>query len=215
MLIVSVVVLLSACGRKTVRISIPGSTPIAIPSNELDGIASYYAEPYHGRRTANGEIFDTYKGMTAAHRTLPFNSVVIVTNKNNGREVQVRINDRGPFIDGRVIDLSLIAARQIDMVRSGIAPVKLKVIRAGTPGRAAAPGSLYAVQVGAFESQRSADDLKRQLEKKYPAVSIQTASGQKTVFRVRVGREPNLLTAEKLAEKLRDEDYESFVVRVN
>ena len=186
-----------------------------IRSSELDGIASYYAEPYHGRRTANGEVFDTYKGMTAAHRTLPFNSIVVVTNKNNGREVEVRINDRGPFIDGRVIDLSLIAAREIDMVRSGIAPVKLKVVRAGTPGRGAALNSLYAVQVAAFENQRSAEDLKRQLERKYPAVSIQTASGPKTVFRVRVGREPNLLTAEKLAQKLRDEDYDSFVVRVN
>ncbi len=209
------VLLVSACGRKTVQISIPGSAPVSVQSSELDGIASYYAEPYHGRRTANGEVFDTYKGMTAAHRTLPFNSVVVVTNKNNGREVEVRINDRGPFIDGRVIDLSLIAAREIDMVRSGIAPVKLKVVRAGTPGRGAALNSLYAVQVAAFENQRAAEDLKRQLERKYPAVSIQTASGSKTVFRVRVGREPNLLTAEKLAQKLRDEDYDSFVVRVN
>ena len=209
------VLLISACGRKTVQISIPGSAPVSVAASELDGIASYYAEPYHGRRTANGEVFDTYKGMTAAHRTLPFNSIVVVTNKNNGREVEVRINDRGPFIDGRVIDLSLIAAREIDMVRSGIAPVKLKVVRAGTPGRGAALNSLYAVQVAAFENQRSAEDLKRQLERKYPSVSIQTASGAKTVFRVRVGREPNLLTAEKLAQKLRDEDYDSFVVRVN
>ena len=70
----------------------------------MEGIASYYAEPYNGRRTASGEIFDAYKAMTAAHRTLPFDTVVRVTNQANGRRVDVRINDRGPFIEGRVID---------------------------------------------------------------------------------------------------------------
>ena len=95
----------------------------------MDGLASYYAEPYHGRRTASGEIFDSYQGMTAAHRTLPFNTMVRVTNKTNGRAVDVRINDRGPFVDGRVIDLSVRAARQIDLVRPGVAPVKLKVLK--------------------------------------------------------------------------------------
>ena len=94
-------VLLSACSGKKVL--------------ELEGLASYYAEPYHGRRTANGEVFDTYQAMTAAHRTLPFNTVVRVENKSNGKEVEVRINDRGPFINGRIIDLSLRAARAIDI----------------------------------------------------------------------------------------------------
>jgi rare lipoprotein A len=215
LLILSAILFLSGCGRKTVQITVPGSAPVAVPSGELEGLASYYAEPYHGRRTANGEIFDTYNGMTAAHRTLPFDSVVVVTNKNNGREVEVRINDRGPFIDGRVIDLSLVAARKIDMVRAGVVPVKVKVVRGGTPARASSRGAVYAVQVGAFESQRSAEELKRQLEKKYPAVSVQTTSGGKTIFRVRVGREPDLLSAEKLAEKLRGEKYDSFVVRAN
>src|SRR5438105_970208 len=114
---------LSACGPRKVQVGIPAGS-------ELQGIASYYAEPYHGRQTASGEIFDTYKGLTAAHRTLPFNTLVRVKNETNGREVEVRINDRGPFVNGRVIDLSLRAAQEIDMVRTGTAPVKLTILKA-------------------------------------------------------------------------------------
>src|SRR5205085_7968937 len=104
-------VLLSACGHKNVQVKAP--RPPAVSSSELEGLASYYAEPYHGRKTASGEIFDTYKELTAAHRTLPFNTMVRVTNKTNGRQVDVRINDRGPFVGMRVIDLSVRAAREI------------------------------------------------------------------------------------------------------
>src|SRR4051812_41761116 len=93
------------------------------------GIASYYADAYHGRTTASGETFDMYE-LTAAHRTLPFGTLVRVTDLDNGRSVTVRINDRGPFIDGRVIDLSLAAAEQLDMVEAGIVPVKLEVLEA-------------------------------------------------------------------------------------
>jgi rare lipoprotein A len=95
------------------------------------GIASYYADAYHGRTTASGETFDMYE-LTAAHRTLPFGTRVRVTNLDNGRSVTVRINDRGPFIDGRVIDLSLAAAQRLDMVEAGIVPVKLEVVDAPT-----------------------------------------------------------------------------------
>jgi rare lipoprotein A len=131
-------VLLSACSGKKVL--------------ELEGLASYYAEPYHGRRTANGEVFDTYQAMTAAHRTLPFNTVVRVENKTNGKEVEVRINDRGPFINGRIIDLSLRAARAIDMVRAGVVPVKLKIISQGTvPRRTVSDAPLEAIQGGALK----------------------------------------------------------------
>ena len=211
-----VIVFLSACGHKKVQVRIPVPAPAS--SNELEGLASYYAEPYHGRRTASGEIFDTYQGMTAAHRTLPFNTMVRVTNKSNGREVDVRINDRGPFVDGRVIDLSLRAARQIDLVRPGVAPVKLKVVSqriAGTPPRSTPLGPVFAVQVGAFETQRAAEDLKQKLEKKYPSVTVQEFSGEKTLYRVRIGREPDVHSAEKLATQLRKDDLKGFVVRMN
>jgi rare lipoprotein A len=182
-------------------------------------LASYYAEPYHGHRTASGEIFDTYQGMTAAHRTLPFNTFVRVTNKTNGRQVDVRINDRGPFVDGRVIDLSLRAAREIDLVRAGIVPVKLKVLKQEEVARPAVPsspsGPIFAVQVGAFENQRAAEDLKHRLERKYTSVTVQAFSGEKTIYRVRIGREPDLQAAEKLASQLRREDLKPFVVRMN
>ncbi|TCD48085.1 septal ring lytic transglycosylase RlpA family protein [Chlorobium sp. N1] len=90
-----------------------------------EGIASYYAGRFHGRMTANGEIFDM-NALTAAHRTLPFGTWVRVTNMENGREVVVRINDRGPYIDGRIIDLSREAAREIGLIRPGTGEVKLE-----------------------------------------------------------------------------------------
>ena len=128
-------------------------------ASELEGFASYYAEPYHGRRTASGEVFDTYKAMTAAHRTLPFNTVVRVQNTTNGKEVEVRINDRGPFIAGRIIDLSVRAARAIDMLRPGVL-VKLQILSQSTAPRRTALGTpLDADQDGALEPLSAADDL--------------------------------------------------------
>lgn len=206
---------LSACGHKKVQVKAPqpATTP-SVSANELEGTASYYAEPYHGRRTASGEVFDTYKELTAAHRTLPFNTLVRVTNKTNGREVDVRINDRGPFIDGRVIDLSLRAAREIEMVRAGVVPVKLKILKEGDVARTSSK-PVYAVQVGAFENLRAAEDLKQELEKKYPGVTVQSFAGEKTIYRVRIGREPDMQAAQKLAGQLKRDDLKPFVVRVN
>lgn len=152
--------LLSACSGKTVPVAHPSRASTSARASELEGLASYYAEPYHGRRTASGEVFDTYKAMTAAHRTLPFNTVVRVKNKANGKEVDVRINDRGPFIAGRIIDLSVRAARAIDMLRPGVVLVKLKILSQGTAPRRTASGTpLEAVPDGALESPRAEDDL--------------------------------------------------------
>jgi len=182
----------------------------------MEGLASYYAEPYHGRKTASGEVFDTYQGRTAAHRILPFNTMVRVTNKTNGREVDVRINDRGPFIDGRVIDLSLRAARQIELVGPGIAPVKLTLLKAAEVPKVEVSDkpSAYAVQVAAFETEAAAEDLKHELEKKYSGVTIQAFSQEKTFYRVRIGK-PDIESATKLASELRKSDYKPFIVRLN
>ena len=98
----------------------------------MDGVASYYGKEHHGKKTANGEIFDMNK-LTAAHRSLPFGSQVKVTNLSNQRSVIVRINDRGPYYQGRIIDLSLAAAERLEMVNSGIANVKLEVLDAKRP----------------------------------------------------------------------------------
>jgi rare lipoprotein A len=92
------------------------------------GIASWYGPGFHGRTTANGETYDM-EAMTAAHRTLAFNTVVRVDNLDNGRSIQVRINDRGPFVDGRIIDLSRRAARELDMLGAGIAQVRVTVVQ--------------------------------------------------------------------------------------
>lgn len=110
------VVVLSACHRKTAAGGRSGSET---------GMASFYADKYDGRKTSNGEIFRQSK-LTAAHKTLPFGTKVKVTNLNNGKSVKVRVNDRGPFIAGRIIDLSKSAAKKIDLVNAGVAKVKIR-----------------------------------------------------------------------------------------
>jgi rare lipoprotein A len=228
--VIGLILVLSACGKK-VRVGAPSgpSSPTRasarLETSELVGLASYYAEPYHGRKTANGETFDTYEDLTAAHRTLPFNTVVNVKNESNGRDVEVRINDRGPFIDGRIIDLSLKAAREIDMVRAGVVPVKLDIVKEGSPtprgtsratgAPAPSPAAVYTIQVGAFEMQDAAQALQRDLEKRYRDVTVQTVSTPRTFYRVRVGRASDLESAEKLSKQLRDESFDPFVVRLN
>ncbi|WP_232513305.1 septal ring lytic transglycosylase RlpA family protein [Zobellella denitrificans] len=104
----------------------PVPEPLA-PSYQIEGKASFYGQPHHGRKTANGERFDK-NALTAAHKTLPFGSLVRVTNLNNQRSVVVRINDRGPYARGRVIDLSEQAARELNMLRAGVAPVRLELL---------------------------------------------------------------------------------------
>jgi rare lipoprotein A len=101
---------------------------------EQKGVASYYATKFHGRATANGESYDMY-AQTAAHKRLQFNSLVEVTNLKNGKRTVVRINDRGPYVAGRIIDLSVTAAKDLDMMRDGISEVSIRVIRVGATGR--------------------------------------------------------------------------------
>jgi len=117
----------TACSRKTSARVPPSVKPARIGQTQT-GIASWYGVPYHGRSSANGEIYDMEK-LTAAHRTLPFDTWVEVTNLSNNKRVDVRITDRGPFVNGRIIDLSLAAAREIDMVAAGIVRVRIKVIK--------------------------------------------------------------------------------------
>lgn len=126
--------LVSACGGKPARASIPASVsaPAVRVGYTESGVASWYGDPYHGRRTASGEIFDMQQ-LTAAHPTLPFQTEIEVTNLDNGKRVTVRITDRGPFVKGRILDLSRAAASAIDMLGPGTARVRLKVIRAPQP----------------------------------------------------------------------------------
>jgi rare lipoprotein A len=112
--------------------SAPATVPAALGYTEK-GVASWYGTAFHGRTTASGERYDMH-AMTAAHRTLPFGVIVEVTNLDNSRRARVRINDRGPFKKGRIIDLSYAAARELDMVQAGLARVRIRVIRAGPAG---------------------------------------------------------------------------------
>lgn len=174
-------------------------------------MASWYGVPYHGRRAANGEIFDMHK-MTAAHRTLPFESVVRVTNLKNGRTAEVRINDRGPFVENRVIDLSLAAARELDMVAMGVARVRLELLAGPNP----LDGS-FTVQVGAFLGRENAARLRQRLERRHPPVFVHEYDSPDGFFyRVRVGRLPTQEAARQLAEQLRSEEgLVPFVVRLD
>ncbi|MAE69488.1 MAG: hypothetical protein CME06_03345 [Gemmatimonadetes bacterium] len=135
--IVALIAILVGCGS-SVRYGSPDRTRfegdrIFEPGEEIigwreQGQASYYGKKFHGRRTANGEVYDMY-GISAAHRTLPFGARVRVTHLANGRTIEVRINDRGPFIEGRIIDLSYGAAQTLGMVREGVVPVEIEVVR--------------------------------------------------------------------------------------
>jgi len=153
-------VALAGCGhKKRARVTPlprPSRIPVVVqPGDTEEGVASWYGHPYHGRPAANGEIYDMEK-MTAAHRTLPFDTWVRVYDLDNNRTTEVRITDRGPFVGGRIIDLSHAAARELELIGPGVARVRIEVVR--TPPNAA-PG-LFAVQVGAFRDRANAERLR-------------------------------------------------------
>ena len=147
--------------------------PDAKPLYVETGIASWYGPPYHNRKGANGEVFDTNK-MTAAHRTLPLNSVARVTNVKTGSSAYVRITDRGPFIEGRMLDLSLAAAKAVDVWRPGVATVKLEVMQAPSPVE---NGGRWCVQIGAFTDKKEASKLTDKLTRRYHTAQVLQFTG--------------------------------------
>lgn len=177
-----------------------------------EGNASWYGEPFNGRRASNGEIYDMYK-LTAAHRTLPFETMVRVTNMTNGKSTTVRITDRGPFVEGRIIDLSLAAAREIDSVGPGVVSVRVEVI---SPGIDPTSG-FFTVQVGAFRDRGNAERLRDRLKALYSPIFIQQYDAPEGVFyRVRVGRISGEDAARQFGEQLRArEGFTPFVTRLD
>lgn len=179
------------------------------------GEASWYGEPYHGRRSASGEVFDMEQ-LTAAHRTLPFQTWVQVTNLGNGKQVDVRITDRGPFAEGRIIDLSRAAAREIDLLRSGIAKVELRVIEAPNVDRetisTGVPNGEFVVQAGAFADKRRAEALSASLLK-VAETNLVPTSADPPLWRVWVGKNLTLDLANKLAEEVKLISGQAVVVR--
>lgn len=174
-------------------------------------MASWYGVPFNGHRTSDGEIYDMHQ-MTAAHRTLPFGAIVQVTNLSNGRQIDVRINDRGPFVSNRIIDLSYSAAQALGIVGPGTALVRLQVVSGPTLA-----AGFFGVQVGAFEVQANAERLRANLSERYSPITIVPYDSPEGLFyRVRVGRLPTEAAARQLASQLRDSDQlTTFVVRLD
>jgi rare lipoprotein A len=190
------------------------SKPADIPTPSIyteEGNASWYGAPFHGRKASNGETYDMNK-MTAAHRTLPFNSMVRVTNLNNGKSATVRITDRGPFVDNRIIDLSLAAAREIESVGPGVVPVRIEVLSGPDPF-----SGFFTVQVGAFKDRGNADRLKERLSVAYSPIFIQQVNlDEGNFYRVRVGRVSGEQEAQKLGDELRaKEGFKPMVLRLD
>ena len=175
------------------------------------GLASWYGEDFHGKKTSSGEIYDMY-AMTAAHKTLPLGTCVRVHNLENNRKVDVRVNDRGPFVRGRIIDLSYSAAKQVGIVGPGTA--RVEVLALGTPqmtgsgsARAYVPGDYYSgnftFQVGAFVNRENAERQKTELDKNYKNAHISVYDrGDKIFYRVRVGKFSSLKEAGELEDLL-------------
>lgn len=185
-------ILVAGCAHRQAAAPAPRPAAPAPPVEEgwsERGLASWYGEPYHGRRTASGEIYDMHQ-LTAAHKSLPFGSMVRVKRRDSGADVTVRVNDRGPFIEGRIIDLSYAAAKKIALDVDGVARVKITLV-----GREAMPpkgpttvteqAACLWVQVGAFgdrdNARRAESDLERSGEE---AVVLEGRDG---LWRVRVG----------------------------
>lgn len=174
------------------------------------GWASWYGEKFHGRRTASGEVYDMYQ-LTAAHKTLPLGTSVIVTHVKNGKSVEVTINDRGPFVRGRIIDLSYAAAKALEMAEEGVAKVRVEVLDTGaacTPS----PEGPFTIQVGSFTSRSNAIRLQKELRRAYQDVYITALKTQEhTYYRVRLGTFKTREEAYRFATRLAQDGYNAYM----
>ena len=217
--LLAIAILAAACSKTP-----PPDLPAAATKSGWSerGIASWYGGKFHGRATASGEIFDMEK-VSAAHKRLPFGTVVRVENLDNGKQLKVRINDRGPFVRGRIIDLSRAAARELGMLEAGVAKVRITVVR-GAPGPTSRSspsardtnrgggsgerGQLW-LQVGAFRDRQRAERIASKLARDFDSVAIYSEDGW---HRVQFRRLANRKEAESLARRLRRRGYASFLI---
>lgn len=203
--------------------------PAPVVGGRQEGTASWYGPGFHGRQTANGEIYDQYE-MTAAHPSLPLGSRVMVTNLANGRVVEVRVNDRGPFVGGRVIDLSYAAAHAVDMVGPGTAPVRIEVLELAQRRRTARstpppvvpiaaqvpsdlPRATFVVQVASFTDPGTAEHLRRSIALRFPDAYVDpldTSDGR--YHRVRIGPYPMRAVAVARAELVSRLGYPAIIM---
>lgn len=185
------------------------------------GVASWYGDPFHKKKTANGEVYDMH-AMTAAHKTLPFGTMVKVTNVENNKSTIVRINDRGPFCRDRIIDLSFRAAKEIEMIQNGTAAIE--IVALGTDdaylatARDTASDAVYftgdfTIQAGAFSRPENAENLKKSLEKIAQDVVVgEFEKNNQTFYRVRVGRFNSLLQARDTEQQLIENGFENIYI---
>jgi rare lipoprotein A len=175
------------------------------------GLATWYTAPYKGRKAANGQVFSD-NALTAAHRTLPMGSLIVVTNLQTGQSSPMRVTDRGPFVDGRILDLTVASAKATGVYRQGTAQVQMDVYRAPKP---IATGGRWCVQIGVLSSESKAVRLKEQLLHKYPGSNVIEFPGDKSFWvRIRpVG--DNREQAEFIARHLRLAEGEAFLTRLD
>lgn len=210
---VALALLLFCCAapRRTI-VQPPKAVPPRPPVRERVqyGWASWYGEEFHGRRTASGQVYDMYD-LTAAHRTLPFGTRVMVTHLKKGRSVVVTVNDRGPFVKGRIIDLSYAAARVLGMVEEGVAWVRVEVV--SWPGQRPLSAASFTVQVGSFSLRANAYKLAKELSPHFRDVRIVTFDlGLRRYWRVRVGSYRTRQQAELTARRLAQMGYDVVVM---
>lgn len=220
-LVLGVVLLLSglvSCAGCRSAQTVPGAERVRErPSGHVHrGVASWYGPKFHGRLTANGETYDMH-GLTAAHRTLPFGTWVRVTHLGNGRSVDLRINDRGPFVKGRMIDVSYAAAQRLDLVGSGTARVEIRVLdgprREESVSEASSSGprvrQRYTVQLGAFQEPERARRLRAEVARSHPEATVRTDG---LWHRVQVGSFATRDAAERLLMELTRRGYTALVM---
>jgi rare lipoprotein A len=186
----------------------PETKPIIVQT----GIASWYGAPYHNRRGSNGEIYDMH-AMTAAHRTFPLGSIARVTNVESGESVIVRITDRGPFIEGRVIDLSRAAAEKIGLIRKGTGEVRVELLKSPQPLDA---GGKWAVEIGGFGQEHRARELAEHLSRRYHTAHVLTFNSPAGDWWVRVRVKGDLRArAEEVVRDTRTPQGAVFLVRLD
>lgn len=194
---------------ETDNFNIPSDTqPIFVQT----GKASWYGPPYHNHRASNGEIFDM-NAMTAAHLTLPLGSIIRVTNVRTGDSAIVRVNDRGPFVEGRILDLSMAAAKKIDVWRAGVAEVKVEVLKTPAP---LDTGGRWCVQIGSLEEEDAAAKLQEHLQRRYHSAQVIKFLSPIGVWwvRIRVAKDDRE-RAEQLARETQTEEGSVFLVRLD
>ena len=231
----ALLLLLGGCGTKSWRTGgVAGSKPYTVHGKTYyplqsargfieEGTASWYGPGFHGKRTANGETYNMH-AMTAAHKILPLGTIVRVTNKSNGRSLALRINDRGPFVDDRVIDLSRAAADKLDVLGRGTAPVRITAIddqpqTASAAAKAVAQppklnsgsGGRIFLQVGAFPQQEDAREMARQMENLGYRGRCFYAESVK-MWRVQLGPVASRDMAGDMKERLIDVAHDAFIV---